>query len=110
MARSRPIRTAQNYKGDLSRFASSYKYQPVLTRHLDNLPDEPFSQEVVNEIVLWKVNRYVRLPQDVRDCLYALRTFRPRQHRGAEQVVRMLLQCHGIDLPMASTFLAFSKS
>lgn len=109
MARSRPIRTAQNYKGRLSRFRSGYKYQPVLMPHLDNLPDEPFSQETVNEIVLWKVNRYVRLPQDARNSVYALRTLRPMEHRHGEQVLETLLRCKGVDLPVASTFLRFQN-
>lgn len=87
-----------------------FEFQPDLTPHLDKLPDEPFSQETVNEIVLWKVNRYVRLPHDVRDSLYSLRTLSPKDHAKAEQVLLSLLDCHGVDLPMASTFLRFQNA
>ena len=109
MARSQPIRTARSYKGRLSRFGSLYNNQPALTPHLDNLPDKPMSQETVNEIVLWKVNRYVRLTHHVRNSMYALRTLRPTQHRHAERVLRSLLRCYGVDLAMASTFLRFQN-
>lgn len=34
-----------------------YKYQKELTENLDKL-DGDFSQNILNEIVLWKVNRY----------------------------------------------------
>ena len=35
----------------------NYKYQLELTSKLDGLDDD-FNQEIINEIVLWKVNRY----------------------------------------------------
>jgi thermostable 8-oxoguanine DNA glycosylase len=110
MAAAPPIRTARSYRGRLARFDSLYKHQPTLTPHLDSLPNEPLSQATVNEIVLWKVNRYVRLTHYVRNSLYALRTLRPKQHRRAERVLRSLLRCHGVDLPMASTFLRFQNA
>lgn len=34
-----------------------YSYQDLLTPKLDGL-DEDFNQNIVNEIILWKVNRY----------------------------------------------------
>jgi thermostable 8-oxoguanine DNA glycosylase len=87
-----------------------YQYQQALTTHLDTLPDKPFSQETVNEIVLWKVNRYVRLPKKLRDSIHVLRTLSPRDHRQAEPVLLNLLNCHGVDLAMASTFLRFQNA
>jgi hypothetical protein len=104
------IHTAQNYKGSLSEHLKRFIYQPELTAYLDKLPDEPFSQETVNEIVLWKVNRYVRLPQDVLDSLRALRTVAPNEHPKAEPVLLSLLGYKGVDLPMASTFLRFQNA
>jgi thermostable 8-oxoguanine DNA glycosylase len=101
------IHTAQNSGGNLSDYLKRYKYQTELTAHLDTLPDEPVSQETVNEIVLWKVNRYVRVPQAIRDSLHTLRTLAPNEHRKAESVLVDLLGCDGVDLPMASTFLRF---
>lgn len=46
---------------DLSEFLKGYQYQPKLTKYLDGLDAQPFGQGIVNEIVLWKVNRYARL-------------------------------------------------
>jgi hypothetical protein len=57
------IHTGQNCDGNLSDYLKRYRYQSELTAHLDTLPDELFSQETVNEIVVWKVNRYVRVAQ-----------------------------------------------
>jgi hypothetical protein len=34
-----------------------YNFQPELTSKLDEI-DSDFTQEIINEIVLWKVNRY----------------------------------------------------
>ena len=104
------IHTAHNCKGRLSRYLNGYKHQPVLTAHLDHLPDKPFSQETVNEIVLWKVNRYALLPPDVRGSLHALRALSPKKHRKGEQVLLRLLDCDGVDLAMASTFLRFQNA
>jgi thermostable 8-oxoguanine DNA glycosylase len=100
------IRTAQNHQGDLWDFLSRYTYQPVLTARLDALAGQPFSQEVVNEIVLWKVNRYAPLPDEIRNALHTL-MLEPQKHRGSECVLVQLLACDGVDLPMASTLLRF---
>jgi thermostable 8-oxoguanine DNA glycosylase len=104
------IRTAHKQKHKLNGYLKLYRHQPVLTAHLDKLPNEPLTDQTVNEIVLWKVNRYVRLTSDVRKSLYALRTLRPKEHRKAEQVLIKLLCCSGVDLAMASTFLRFQNA
>jgi hypothetical protein len=51
---------AETWQGDLAEFLDSYRYQPNLTRKLDALGSASFDQEIINEIVLWKVNRYAR--------------------------------------------------
>jgi hypothetical protein len=106
----RPIQTAHAHTGNLSEYLKGYKYQPRLTPRLDALPDGPFSQETVNEIVLWKVNRYVELPEHLRRSLCSLRALPARHHREAEAVLLSLLNCHGVDLAMASTFLRFQNA
>jgi hypothetical protein len=50
---------ASEFAGDLSDFLSQYKYQPKLTKKLDDLAGVNLTPELLNEIVLWKVNRYV---------------------------------------------------
>lgn len=101
------IHTAQNYQGKLSGFLEKYDHQPDLTAKLDQVPDVPLSQETVNEIVLWKVNRYAPIPESLRVALYGLRAVKPRKHRSAKCVLLQLLGCGGVDLPMASTILRF---
>lgn len=39
---------------------NKYKFQPELTKYLDQFDDD-FDQDVINQIVLWKVNRYSKL-------------------------------------------------
>ena len=40
---------------------ASFNYQPKLTQVLDQL-NENFDQDIINKIVLWKVNRYAEIP------------------------------------------------
>jgi len=104
------IHTAQDHKGDLSKFLEDFTYQPNLTRKLDNLPDSPFSQEIINEIVLWKVNRYAQIDDLVRSDLHTLRTLKAGEHGKGKKVLLQLLECSGVDLPMASTILRFQNA
>ena len=103
----RSLRAAERYKGDLSRFVRAYEYQPELTTIVDRHAAAPWTQERVNEIVLWKVNRYVRLSSYVLRSLNAVRRLHPREHRQAAPLLATLLRTHGIDLAMASTLLRF---
>lgn len=98
---------AHDYESDLTEFLKRYSYQPDLTKRLDELSDD-FSDPVVNEIVLWKVNRFVSVPPDVLALLNQARDLRPPEHRDARQALsRLLDEVRGVDLPMASTFLRF---
>jgi len=99
--------TAGDFKGDLADFLREYNYQSDLTKRLDDLADLNFTRELINEIVLWKVNRFVSLEKGLLDRLDALKTLKAGAHRQADSVVESLLTVHGIDLPMASTFLRF---
>ena len=49
---------------DLKIAKDNYKYQKELTLKLDNDLNDDFNQEIINEIVLWKVNRYSFLRDD----------------------------------------------
>jgi len=101
-----PVR-ASEYSGNLSEFLNGYEYQPKLTPKLDDLEGVNFTPELVNEIVLWKVNRYVSLDDDQLHRIDALATLKPGEHRAAGSILRELLDTHGVDLAMASTFLRF---
>jgi thermostable 8-oxoguanine DNA glycosylase len=74
---------------------------------LDDLQDLKLSQELLDEIVLWKVNRYVSLHEDQLRRIDDVRTLKPGEHEKARPILEDLLEAHGVDLPMASTFLRF---
>ncbi len=101
-----PIVTAAEYTADFAEFLSDYEYQPEMTRVLDALTEE-FSQQHINEIVLWKLNRYVALPRCVLDALNAVRGWKPKEHRKASGLLEALLGIHGCDVAISSTFLRF---
>jgi hypothetical protein len=61
----------------------------------------------VNEIVLWKVNRYVSVTPALLRELDHIRGLKPNQHRQGRSVLTALLGCRGVDLAMASTLLRF---
>jgi thermostable 8-oxoguanine DNA glycosylase len=100
---------AIEYRGNLNDFLISYNYQPKLTKKLDDLRKVNFDQFLVNELVLWKVNRYVLLKNEILQGINNLKTLVKGQHRQGETVLRSLLNANvsGVDLPMASTFLRF---
>ena len=50
-----------------------YSYQDLLTPKLDSLKSD-FDQEIINEIVLWKVNRYAQIKPEALDLLNELCT------------------------------------
>jgi thermostable 8-oxoguanine DNA glycosylase len=102
-----PTIKATDFDGDLSDFLRQYKYQPILTPKLDDLENVNLTPELLNEIVLWKVNRYVSLDEDQLCRIDALRKLKPGSHGQARPILAELLDVHGVDLPMASTFLRF---
>ena len=98
---------AADFADDLNDFLSRYVYQPALTQRLDRLDDVDFVQSLIDEIVLWKVNRYVMLDDRLLRSIDDFKTLSAGEHRKAETVLQSLLQTHGVDLPMASTLLRF---
>jgi len=101
------MKRAQDWNGDLRAFLADYSYQRELTAKLDGLGGSPFDQVLINEIVLWKVNRYALLQPTVLDALNKLAKAKPKSHRHAQHELAQLLSQSGVDLPMASTLLRF---
>jgi thermostable 8-oxoguanine DNA glycosylase len=101
------VTKASDFSGDLNTFLAAYKYQPELTRKLDNLEDTPIDQLLINEIVLWKVNRYVRIGDDNIKQIENLKNLKVGEHTKGNEVLKVLLNLNGVDLPMASTILRF---
>jgi len=98
---------AIDYENNLDHFLKIYNYQPNLTKKIDNLNDVSFTQSLINEIVLWKVDRYVSLNNEIMRSLDNLKSLTPGKHRQVQPVLETLLNVHGVDLPMASTFFRF---
>ena len=95
------------YNKDSRDFLSEYKYQPKLTTKLDNLAGKSFDQELLNEIILWKVNRYATINEELLGKLDSLKKLRRGEHRKGEKVLLELLKVKGVDIAMASTILRF---
>src|SRR6267378_2337171 len=97
-----PVKRAEEWEGALAEFLRDYRYQPELTVHLDGLGSQPFAQDVINEIILWKVNRYAKLSPSALEALNSLTDTQPKSHRTATTALATLLREPGVDLAMAS--------
>ena len=97
---------ACDFDGNLGSFIEKYNYQPKLTRRLDKADDD-FTQERINEIVLWKVNRFAELTPRLLDKINSLSKLEKGQHAHARSALEDLLEERGVDLAMASTILRF---
>lgn len=92
------------------RIIGQFHYQKYLTPKLDQLSNKEnvFTQSTINEIVLWKVDRYAQLSPE---CLAALNEIphdeKVLNEEQTRNILRLLLPIDGIQLPMASTILRF---
>lgn len=86
-----------------------YKFQLELTSKLD-IVDTDFTQEIINEIVLWKVNRYSKLEDDTLDLLNKIeKSDKNIDIDLTKSLLKKLLNTKGIKLAMASTILRFKN-
>ena len=87
----------------------NYKYQLELTSKLDDLNSD-FNQEIINEIVLWKVNRYSFLDDETLALLNQInKEDEVLKVELTTQILTKLLNTKGIQLAMASTILRFKN-
>ncbi len=101
------LETIRLTKKDLSDF--DYKYQEELTKKLDNINSD-FNQEIINEIVLWKVNRYTLISQETLNFLNEIKsTDKILNEDLTWTILKSLLSNNGIRLAMASTILRFKN-
>ncbi len=88
-----------------------FNYQKNLTKKLDNQTGE-FDQNIINEIVLWKVNRYAEIDLET---LKLINNIDPLSNlldkEETTEILRGLLDKtnKGIQLPIASTILKFKN-
>lgn len=88
---------------------SEFEYQKDLTEKLDNITDD-FDDDVINKIILWKLNRYALIPSE---CITKINTIDPLSQTLdvglTREILGILLRVKGIRLPMASTILRFKN-
>lgn len=95
--------------GEIDTSLKDYKYQPKLTEKLEGL-FEDFTQETINEIVLWKVNRYSELDDETLNLLNQISMENKEMDIDlTKDLLRKRLDTPGIRLPMASTILRFKN-
>jgi hypothetical protein len=86
-----------------------FEYQKDLTAKLDK-NETMFDQEIINEIILWKVNRYANVDNDTLKLLNDIGTTSTvLDIEKTRKILKMLIQKKGIQLPMASTMLRFKN-
>lgn len=97
-------------KGNIEeeKYLKEYNYQEALTPKLDELNTD-FNQGIINEIVLWKVNRYALLSEKTLAQLNRIPSQAIVDKALAKKVLELLLQTKGIRLAMASTILRFKN-
>lgn len=88
-----------------------FKYQPELTEVLDGI-DTDFNQDIINQIVLWKVNRYA--PIDVETLKLINRISKKETEIDTALLGDIFLRLlhtsqKGIRLAMASAILRFKN-
>ena len=80
---------------------SSFKYQVELTKKLDSLNSD-FNQEILNEIILWKVNRYAKFDEETINLLNKInRNYENHNQNLTSDILLNLLNKKGVRLAMA---------
>jgi len=89
----------------------NYNYQPLLTSKLDNLESD-FDQSIINEIVLWKVNRYAEIDLETLSLINRIKKTDKYLDLELTKAILQKLLCKeqkGVRLAMASTILRFKN-
>lgn len=87
-------------------FKKDFEYSEV-TDDLDNLQNENFNISTIRQITLWKLDRYVSLDKKVIKKINNLKSLTEFDEKKTRNVLKDLLACEGVGLPMASTYLRF---
>lgn len=89
---------------------NKFDYQKTLTKDLDDNSMD-FNQDLINEIVLWKVNRYVRISKECYDLINLINQEATELNKDlTKQLLHILINTKGVGLPMASTILRFRNN
>ena len=90
---------------------SNYNYQIELTNKLDSLATD-FNQEIINEIALWKVNRYAAIDNETLALINQIKkddTKLNLELTGAILLKLLSKEQKGVRIAMASTILRFKN-
>ena len=95
---------------ELKETDKTYNYQNELTQKLDNYL-QLFNQDVINEIVLWKVNRFAKIDDSTLKLINDIDSNTGEINiEKTKEILKKLLLIKGIQLPMASTILRFRNN
>ena len=84
-----------------------FDYQLELTKKLDSDITD-FSQNRLNEILLWKVNRYARFDDGLIGEINSIGPYEEQMDlEKTKRILKMLLKTNGVQLAMASSILRF---
>ncbi len=101
------IKTVLDIDFEISNEHYEFNYQKSLTDKLDIIPTE-FDQNKINEIILWKVNRYVELTPDILNLINSIPISSDViDEELTQKLIAILIEVPGIQLAMASTILRF---
>ncbi|MCR8666238.1 hypothetical protein NO995_00950 [Aestuariibaculum sp. M13] len=86
-----------------------FNYQEALTEKLD-ATTENFNQEILNEIVLWKVNRYAEFDEELINKINTIDINDTELNiEKTKEILKGLLKTNGVQLAMASTILRYKN-
>lgn len=86
-----------------------FNYQSVLTQQLDEHKGN-FTQETINQIILWKVNRYAHFDSDTLSKINEISGNETEiDDKKTKDILTVLLDTKGVALAMASTILRFKN-
>ena len=101
------IKTVNDIGFEIKSEDNNYDYQKKLTPKLDIISTN-FNQNIINEIVLWKVNRYAELSENTLSLLNTISTSSIEIDEDlTRKVLKSLIKEQGVQLAMASTILRF---
>ena len=96
-----------DYKKEVLKYKKEgFDYQKELTVKLDKTKSQ-FNQELINEIVLWKVNRYSLFNSILINEINTISSWKVLNKEKTREILTSLLKTKGVQLAMASTILRF---
>ena len=107
----RKLKTVKDLKASIDR-EHKYKNTEKFMEKLDieSKKSKYFNQAMINQIVLFKVNRYAEIPSDALDVLNEINPkARTINKKLSRIVLHKLLMQKGVRLAMASTILRFKN-